>query len=189
MGSYATVEEVATRLGVTLDAKEEGLVELFIGHAENLVDQYTGRNFKNNVGEEEFFDGDYELDWYYVRNTPLIDVTEIKHNDSILTKDNQYYVYPEYDAVLFDMTLNNLNPRNVKVTYNWGYTKVPEMINNVVLEMVVNCFNSYQASKLLEGAVAASVGDFSVRYENRPMLTEKNKELLRYWQKVGIEAV
>lgn len=177
-------------MGIELTSAEILLAQGIIDGAEALINRYCGTNFNYNLGDKDYVDGHEDLEWWYLKNTPLISITSVTLNGTELTDKEDYWAYPEYGCVRFlKGLLNNVAPRNVVITYSWGHTAVPEGVKYAHLEMVKNAFNNYRADYLLEGATGGQIANMSLQFEKLSMLTEEIMIVLKTYKQMKIVAI
>ena len=127
MGVYASVADVRGFSGVPSDKVGDDELELFIGWAEDFIDEYTGTTWKTKEAVE-YFDGGRRV--LYLSKYPVQSVTEIRVLASRTEGLDQDVVLGSDDYVLSSegvLRLRSIPPRglsNVKVTYVYGYGNV-----------------------------------------------------------------
>ena len=187
--NLATVKDVVDRLGATLNNAEKNLVQSLIERAEAIIEQFTGRDFSSHEKTAKI-DGNKELEFWYVPDKPLISVTSIISDGDTLVEDTDFWVYPDKGYIRFVKgILNDADPRNVVITYKWGYSTIPKGIIHICTEMAINGFNNYRADKMLEGAVSGSFADFNIRFEKKALLSEDLERELYYYRELLISSV
>lgn len=188
--TYIDPDDLANALGITLSSAERHLTQSLIDRAESVINRHCGTNFNYNLAEEEYVDGHENLEWVYVRHSPLISITSVTHNGKELTADEDYWAYPDVGAVRFLKGItDNTSPKNVEIIYAWGWTDIPPAIQYAMVAMVSNAFNTYRAEFLLEGADMGQIANINLQFTKTPMLTEEIMLALKDFKQMQIVAI
>ena len=187
--SYIDIDDIANRLGKNFSEAEEHYVSSLLPRTKAIIDTFTGRTFSYQ-STTEYVDGSAELEYYFVRHRPLISVSSVTLDDNALTEDEQYWVYPDKGLVRFLAgILTDASPRNVVITYTYGFEEVPEDIKLVNVELVVLLFDRYRKSLILEGADSGSISDFQMHFELKDILPADLMYLLKQHRQIDFKAI
>jgi hypothetical protein len=148
------VEEWKTWAAVDLDQRTEELVEGFIVAAQELIEEYCRRQFKNEVIVGETHDG-RGTTFITVKRPPIVSIQELKIGVAapFVTLSTSEYTYYADSGIIQIISRPSLIPpfywtlaakifpegeNNVSVSYTGGPTSVPESVKLACKMQVVN---------------------------------------------------
>ncbi len=121
----------------------DSIIQKIISSSEQELEKNTGRKFVQTTGEIEYLDVDDCQDEFFLRYYPVITLSDVSTNTSAAITDapswrettegigNDYIANSEdreYGRIRFIDNKPTKGPDRLKVTYNWGYTTVPSLI-------------------------------------------------------------
>lgn len=188
--------------GVTLSADydygdaPDSIMQDLISHAEKELEHKTGRNFVQNTGEIEYLDVESEDDVFFVSNYPVITFSSVECNKASSEADTPSWssstegLGNDYLANSKDRELGRIRYINnkpikgldrLKITYNWGYTSTPELIEELTILLAqTEMINSAIYKSIFKGQ-----DNFTpIRLEE---LEARIKELINLFKKQNIE--
>jgi hypothetical protein len=170
--TYAQLTDLRLFAGVPTDGDE--LLQLILNTAAGLVDDYCNTTFVPTTVIDEVHDGT-GTQYILLLHRPVVSVTSVKIDDVELASDSYEVAKREGHIVMPDITDEDRNPRiwrscqsaqwprgerNIKVTYSYGYSSVPEAVK---MATCLTAATMYQ-SNLRQGIASESRGPRSVSY-------------------------
>jgi hypothetical protein len=125
-----------------------------IMQASSIVDEYCRTRFEPT-------EDSYSLDFtskFYTRRRPLLDVSYLSLNGIRLSKNVDFYVYPESSRVDVVKTPAAIK-KALSVKYMYGYATVPATVKQVIVELIK--FNTESHSVSSVGLKSESWDDYS----------------------------
>ena len=92
-----------------------------------------------------------------LKNHPVISVSQVEDNGTVLVDGTNYEVYLEEAQIrLLPESRYFIKKRqSIEIKYTWGYASVPEDVNDACIWLVVHEF--FKMLKFSEGGVAQSI--------------------------------
>jgi hypothetical protein len=141
----------------------------FIKQAQSIIESgnITNRNFEVSQYVEKFYGDDSE--WYYTDNFPIDtsqDITLITYSDSEEIDTDDYHVFNSNSGgIKYDSNFNS--DTEYQITYSAGFTSIPEIIKNSILELAYYLYRqSPQGEGLLGKKNIGGNQSSSVTYED-----------------------
>jgi hypothetical protein len=164
MKNYTTKENIELYLGEDIDDN----LDLYILSAENVIDNYTNRNFVADAEDtERTYDGNNKNELLI---DPAVEISKIE----IDGEEKEFITYPYNSTPIIKVIMEDdyfpYDYKNITITGKWGWSECPpDDIKLVATEL---------ASKMYKGNIktnitSESIGDYSVNYKN----DEENKSL------------
>jgi hypothetical protein len=178
---YTTKENVEQYLNTTISIN----IDLFILSAEQYIDTYTGKNFKEGDEKTRYYDGNNK------RELIIDDATEITSlyiDDELMTEGDDYLTYPYNKTPIYKLIGENRvfpeDYKNIKVTGKFGYECPPDEIKMVATILTAGL---YQATRGGGEISSEKIGDYSVSYTNGQKTDFENvKEILNKYRIIVI---
>jgi len=164
VGAYALVslEEAKEVLNITDNsAEKDRLIERLIDRTTSLLESYCDRKFKARDYTNEEYDGDGTdyllLDNYPVNSVDSLydDTTRVFNSSSLVDEDN-YVIYSEEGKIgVVSITGSpgfyaqfSEGKRNIRITYNAGYSSMPDDLKMIALEILIKKFQTYDSRRV-----------------------------------------
>lgn len=150
-----TVQDIEVALGREVDdLQEQAEWQYYIDTISDFVNNYVNVSFERAIGVTERLKADY---YGQIRLTgPVVEITSVK-NARTLEEDQ----WVDFDAG--SSTLYYLEPnQTVLVTYTYGYSTIPDDIQQLVLATVLDQINEMSPVSLR----AFKVGDVEEQYRD-----------------------
>lgn len=175
----------------------DSLISQMISASDSLIDMETGRNFNNNSGSVEYLSVEDGQDVFFLKNYPITYITSIELNTSAPTETPNWSTSAgglgnDYIANSEDLSLGrirfidnypNIGQDIIKVTYNYGYSSVPPLAQELsVLLTMRQMINSSLYKSIFKGYdnfTPVRLAEIDIRIE----------ELKRLLKKTSIELV
>lgn len=163
------------------DNELDNLINDLIGRVSQLFQSYCGRNF---VAQDyiEYYDGQGRdvlfLDNYPVNSVASVyDDTDWEWNSEDLIESTEYKI-ADKRFIVFDTLLSNAR-QNVKVTYNAGFSSIPDDLQQACIEEVGRKIKH----RTDFDEVNKTLSDGSVVYQDQNFLPQTVKVLNKYRMK------
>lgn len=159
------------------EEKHDPVLDLLNEHITASIKMWLGRDITLSTYSESF-DIDYRQQSIFLHQYPITSVVGLTHGGSLLTEDEDYYVYANTGVIKIvpsnaggsrgqqckDYWSEGL--KKVEVTYQAGYTEIPEAVKQAALKLIHREFfdrgvddiqkvsigsYSHERSKLLDG--------------------------------------
>lgn len=150
--AFADVEKLRKRLGFTFDADDEQrATELLEEATAAIIDELEGQKVEAATATTEVIDGDGRKK-VLVSQIPVTNVTTVRELDSddeweTLTADDDYRWSESGVITRVDGSCFPDKPRSVEVTYDHGYTTVPDGIQRVCVSYAARMFVNPEGSQ------------------------------------------
>ncbi|MCK5161772.1 MAG: hypothetical protein KAQ99_09390 [Candidatus Aureabacteria bacterium] len=166
MVDYATQADIEKYLNIIFTNQPDPTIGLFLTRASRKIDAFCNRDFIEHTDYIEYHNGEGRYSQYsetythnsiVLENIPVIQVTEVVDNSVVLVEGTDYELF-EKDAMILltpDMKYFVKKIKGVKITYDWGYAAVPDVIKDVCCWLVVQALG--KQLKFSEAGVAQSV--------------------------------
>lgn len=193
---YGTTDEVKKRSGVEYDDLNvddsvdlDEFIEKQLGYASDHINVYCQRDFEFHEDETEKYSGNGQ-DTIALRNFPVVDVSSVEVNGSEIDED-AYRIEGgtsysrENSGVLkrVDGDVWRQGVLNIVVTYTWGYESVPDVVNDIAVEMAVDALKSAVNNYKTGGLDSMSIEGFQTKFTDRHTLDESQRGRLRPFKK------
>ncbi|GMG96251.1 hypothetical protein [Tepidimicrobium xylanilyticum] len=142
---YLTVEDIKnSRVAALKELPDEFIVKRLIDLS-RVIDEYCNTKFIP-TGTEWTTDLRRKIK---TLKKPLLHVDELKVFGVTLVENEDYYVYPEKNAIEFeDISKYQKRKKAVYIKYTYGYEEIPAIVKEVLLELfkesIVNANNIYR---------------------------------------------
>lgn len=185
-----TLIEAKLYLNITdTDTSKDDLLEMLINQASAYIESITNRYVTPTQKVETFDIFCYkEYSSVLLRHTPVVEIISVQNSsDKIFSVENTTDIT---DTSVFIEPFEVLIPntkRYVKITYNSGYTEIPEPFKQVALEFVWVRFQQIQGIRIdlsSKGISANNVVNSTNNYKD--MYAEWERLLLPYKRLVSI---
>lgn len=190
MTDYATIADIERALNIDITLDLDPTIGQFITRASGKIDDFCKRDFTEHTAFVEYYDGRGkwgELDWQrhnrlVLNNRPVLAVTELEVNGVVWTEGTEYEVYLEDSLILLtpDTRYFIEKIKGIKVTYDYGYTAVPEAIKDVCTWLVVQALKKLEKFGELGVAASLTVEGHSVSIPEFKDVPDDLKEVLQY---------
>jgi len=193
MVDYTTQSNIENYLNITFNQNPDPTLALMISHVSALIDAYCNRDFTQHTGEVEYHDGQGQYhNTIILRNYPVLEVTSVKEDGTLLTETEEYVWYE--DGRIVKCSNGYIDPKNVywkakakviEVTYDYGYTSVPPEITTICTHIVIEWLKRW-AFKFTEigSAENISLSGISVNFKEIEILPEWAMKRLNRYKKV-----
>jgi hypothetical protein len=184
--SYAlcSVADVEKQLGETLAGNDITVCENMINLATQYAEKYIGRNIKARSSDEtEVFDIEPNTQDIFVKNFPIISVTSVKQNTTLLTVDVDYLKYSDIGKFTKPYANWTDGYKMVEIVYKGGYATVPEDLMQWCIEIITYMFDTKEDGNIQServGQLSVSYGAISGNYSVGNIVAQKPwlKEIL-----------
>jgi len=200
--AYCTADEVKTYTGITkedlgfsTDTDLDNFISTLISQAEEIINDYCGRDFNLHENVVEKHDAEAENYEYsdafprskvayliFPKHYPIVSVSSLKIDDQTVDTDD----YKVYDSYIKSKTIPKEKWQNIELTYSYGYSSVPQSVKTVCIRLVAKMLNKAIQIRGGRGAESLSVGDFSVKYNYSEGLDPELQAMLNKYKKVGL---
>lgn len=167
------------QLGFTSDAEFEAFISnTLIPRAEEVINQFCGRDFNLHLNQTTYLDGDGS-NILRPPGTPIISISSLSENSDTLGTgswmelNSDDYAAKENYIVTRSATVAGV--KNYKLVYTYGYESAPADVADVCARL---CANALQVIVLNKSGPLVRVGDYRVEWADRTILTEDLKALL-----------
>ena len=173
--------------------------DLNIEIAENIIDNYTSRNFiADTEATARYFDGNFSD---RIMIDECVDITQIDINgDRILatgfTTITKYYEYPDnyesrnlpIDLVVLYETYFTKGRQNQKITAKWGYSVTCPADVSFAAAAICAGILTYGSGGNVKGVKSEKIGNYSVSYatEEGWLAFNRAKEILGVYKKIDL---
>jgi hypothetical protein len=153
---------------------------IVIPEAEKLINTFCRRlDFSPHSGEVEYFNGDGFHNFIVAGRRPVTAVSklEIKKADGSwgLKASSDYFV--RGDRIQYTAVLPN-GFQNIRVTYDWGFSAIPEDVSYAAAEIVARFLQKCVAYKM---GPLVRVGDYRVQLMNPDVFGDDLKRMLEHY--------
>jgi hypothetical protein len=181
-----TLSEAKRRVGITDDNNDLLILDL-INDVSAMIESYCGRHF-SVADYVEYQDGAGD-DYFFTNEWPINSITSIYNDlerefgDTTLVDSTYYTFYADEGRVklVYDFLYGNLielfepGVRNIKITYNAGYTVIPYDLKMIAAEILTKKYKNTMDKRV--GMISiGSAGETTVFHLN-DMLPEHIKIL------------
>jgi hypothetical protein len=154
-----TLAQIETVLGV--NASEVAKREQAIDSATSGVLEWLGRRYVHNPGLftvlTQLFDIEEGEDNIFLDEWPLTSVTSVTEDETVLTVDDDYFIYVDEGRIERIDSNWVKGRRSVQVIHKPGYTdldSVPKSINQACIEWTIYLLQHQQSSGLREASIS-----------------------------------
>lgn len=194
MTNYCSQDDVEKYLNIDFTNNPDPSIALWIAAASEKIDKFCSRDFDNHTGEIEYQDGKGkwgDLDRHMhtavqLKNYPVLAVTEVVDDTTTLTEGTDYEVYPEEAMIrLHPSRYFKKKLKGIKLTYDYGYAAIPEVIKDVCRWLVVESLKKSLGFQEFGVARSISLEGESVSVPEIIDFPPELQERLRPFVKVG----
>ncbi len=174
MANYTTAQKVADLLGISVALIKSD----WLTWADARLEELVGKKYSEQTVTNEYHDGN-DSDELLLDHYPITSITSIQFTeDNGLTwatlSATAYTFYPDEGRVMFypdpngDTDIDVLNfsegVRNWRVTYKYGETSVPALVEFLASLLVAQIYNINTSG--VSGTVSSErIGDYAVSYD------------------------
>lgn len=179
MGLYGDADEIKQRAGVTAadlgitQPELDNLVDQSIRQGSNAVEGYCQRDFEEHLNDTLTIEGN-DRRRIRLHGYPVITITTVKLSGTVLAAD-EYRVRPALPGTpmanvgILEKRTGTWPPpltgwENLEVTYDWGFTEAPEVVQDVVNDLAVRDLQGYLRNIQMRGATQLSMEGFSIGF-------------------------
>src|SRR3972149_1675085 len=168
---YATLAEARARMGITVagDTTDDTIIENVIEAVSRLIDNYTGRRFHTTSSDEtRYFTAEHSE---YLDAGDIVSVTTIYTDEDYDRTYEKTWTATDFDLLPFNASLDSKpytsieltpngnyafpdGPKAVKIVGKWGYSTVPDAINEACLLQTFRLFKRKDAPFGVVGSAA-----------------------------------
>ena len=197
---YATLAEARARMGITVsaDTTDDTIIENVIEAVSRLIDNYTGRRFHTTTSDEiRYFTPEHSE---YLGTGDIISITTLQTDEDGDRAYEKTWATTDYDFLPYNASLDSkpytelqITPngdyafpsgaKSVKITGKWGYSAVPDAINEACLLQTFRLFKRKDAPFGVVGS--AELGQLQVI----PKLDPDVKLLLDPYRKFDVVGI
>lgn len=159
MGMYVTADEVRNYTNISSGEYSDAQVNFFISSSVAEIDARTGRTWQGiATSSDEYYDGNGTSRLQLKRND-IQDVTSLAiddDNDDIFTtlsgSNPAWYDWYDYGLIKLITASSSIsvfpeNQKNVKVTYTYGNSTVPDDVKMLTVQLVAERINPDQSRR------------------------------------------
>lgn len=177
--AFATHDDLATRLGVTLSTNDQTRADALLADASDIIREEVKRGDLNYEIDETITMRGTSDESIELPSTPVISVSAVTLDGQPLVEGHDWYLdgnmivrLPVTRAVILDGIADEMSTfplgtagfgwpeQTLEITYTHGYQTIPGKVKTICLEMVVRIWVN-------PGSVArATVGDTYTVYDN-----------------------
>jgi len=178
-GSFASIDDFATRLGVPLTPADRDRASMLLADASDIIREEVKRGALNLVTDETITMRGTSDETIELPSTPVISVSSVTLDSEPLVEGHDWYLdgnlicrLPVTRDVILDGISDEMAAfplgtagfgwpeQTLQITYTHGYTEIPGKVKTICLEMVVRVWVN-------PGSVArATIGDTATVYDN-----------------------
>lgn len=153
---YTNPDEVLALTGVTVS-------EIHCDLATSLIRNWTGVDYhaQGNSVTDKVYSGDGN-EWLDLGYYPIINVSSVKIDDSLVASGD--YLAPaqhgQADGYLYKSTGWDLGTGNIKISFTWGYSEIPDLIKHIASQIAALLKKETQVQNIK----SESIGEYSVTY-------------------------
>ena len=173
MANLVKIERVKTYLDIAnTDTAADVLLQDLIARISAWVERYCDRTFAKATHTEQY-DGD-GTDTLVVRQWPIISVASLYDDpDRVFGASTQiaaadFVLYKNTGIIRLDGLVFSAGIQNVNVTYDAGYTDIPDDVQQAVVELVADRFRN----KENQGVRSLAIGSYRVDYGDEELPSE-----------------
>lgn len=195
MPTYTTVNAVRGHKvageTVNLSGYEDSDISTEIDLVENIIDAYTGTSFDSITSTAYYFDGNGHRSLFFypllsIPNVSVSEVLEVDEDDNTLftfvantdyhRKDwqiNKTWIGRTESRRAFSRsgTVWPTGIRNIKITGDWGYASVPNLVARATILLVLESLMPGSAQLARTGVIEERWDDYRIRRESEEDLT------------------
>jgi len=185
--SYAlcSVTDIAKQYngGTAYSANETTVIENMINLATQYAEKYIGRHIETRgTDATQTFDIPKNTSEIFIKNFPVISVTSVTEDGTVLVLDTDYIKYDDQGTFVKGLTegyywANGL--KKVVIVYEGGYATVPEDLQQWAIEVVGYMYET----KSMGNIASERVGQLSVTYATPTALTLDDIVAQKPWLK------
>ena len=193
---YGSVEQVKQRSGVEFDDLNvddsvdlDEFIDKLLGYASDHINVYCQRDFSFHEDVTEKYSGNGQ-DTFALRNFPVTEVSTVKVNDTELDPSayrvqGQTAYSRENSGILqrIDGDVWRQGILNIEVVYSWGYTSVPDVIDDIAVEMAVDYLKAAVNNYKTGGLESMNMEGFQTKFTDRRPLDESQMNRLQPFKK------
>jgi len=129
---YISIEQARNELEALANKKDEYIETNILRYME-VVDNYTNTTFKL-ANAKDIADVDLDI---YIQNKPLVEVSSLKYQATLLQVNVDYFVYNEDNLIVLENVHKfNQERRSITIDYIYGHKEVPRVVELVMLELL-----------------------------------------------------
>lgn len=162
---FCKIEDVILLLG--LDDPDTNVIEYAIEEATTSIKNYTNQELEFMEEDIETFDGMGLQKRLFLSQLPVIEVTAVSENDTLLVEGHHYQLGRWGILHRIDGRRWRQGYANIVVEYSHGHKKLPLEIESVCARASSRMYQAYLKVKLTDGAVGVSnysLGDYSINF-------------------------
>lgn len=157
----------------TENTTKDNLYSIAIKAGIKASENYCRRSFD----QKEYIEKGFVLgDGIQLSSLPVIEVTEVKIGDDIIT---DFIILKSLGMVELEEDFEN----DFEVTYTGGYTELPDDLLQGICLVIINLFTKYQ--KIADGANSVVTSDGTINY-NMEAMPQEAKEILNRYKRLRI---
>jgi hypothetical protein len=160
--TFIVVADVKEELGIEGTDDDDFIINL-INRVTDYIDRYCKRTFNADDYSDEMHSGD-DTNYLLPRYWPINSIVRIQHRkttlntDSWSTIDSKYYHIEGHNKeVVFKTGIFTQGVNNYRISYNGGYSTIPEDLKMACIQIVKKFFNDRKGSHLK----SESLGEYS----------------------------
>lgn len=151
MTDYCTQDDIEKYLNVDFTNNPDPALALWIDAVSAKIDRICNRDFDEHSDVIEYYDGKGK--WgvlsrrgsmhqaITLRNHPVLAVDEVVNDSNTLVEGTDYEVYLETARIaLIEPRYFTKKLKGIKVTYDYGYSAIPEVIKDICRWIVGESF-------------------------------------------------
>jgi hypothetical protein len=171
-------------LGVTatdLNLDEAGyslLLSRIVSTAQSMIDSHCGQSF-SQIETTEKYDGDGHTLLFF-DHSPILSVTQVLLDGEDITAD--CITYKTYISHLEGFTPGR---QNVTISYTYGYSEIPELIQNASFEICKRLLYRFKAERTAQGMTSERLDDYQYSLDTSDILTDDIRLMLTPFVKRG----
>lgn len=169
--AQADVEALTGKAYTTGTMPTAAQITGWITDCSGIVGTRTGKKYVTTTVTAEKLNGN-GTQYIKLNNRPLISVTSLSVDDSVLTASTDYWIV-DYDAAVIEVLAapqekiegDSQGHQNITITYTYGVTTIPAAVKQLCAVMVAMRALSAGALAASGGSVDSySDGDISIKY-------------------------
>lgn len=178
---YTTADIVADFLGGSVEAVD--ITEAMLAFGDGYVDTNVGFSFRTGSATEKY-DGEVRNQGsIYVKNYPIIAISEVKDGDDIIDPDD-YVIYNDEGIIkLKEGAAFDIGLQNISITYDYGFSgSIPSEVVFLATILVAEIIENKLVNE--EGGILKleKIGDYTYEYFKESMgsvFAQRNKTIKR----------
>ncbi|MBU7015539.1 MAG: hypothetical protein HXS43_12005 [Theionarchaea archaeon] len=154
------------------------LLSRVVSTAQSMIDSHCGQSFIQTSVIEKY-DGDGHT-LLFLDHSPILSVTQVLLDGEDIATD--CITYKTYISYLVGFTPGS---QNVTVSYTYGYSEIPELIQNASFEICKRLLHRFKAEKTAQGMTSERLDDYQYSLDTSDILTDDIRLMLAPFAKKG----